>query len=39
MDNDGGNRRVKTTDRAYLAAVNSGDMETAQQMVDEAVKE
>ncbi len=27
------------TDRAYLAAVNSGDMETAQRMVDEAAKE
>lgn len=29
----------RTTDTAYLAAVESGDMDTAQKMVDEAAKE
>lgn len=28
----------KNSDRNYMAAVNSGDMETAQRMVDEAAK-
>ena len=33
------NKNLSTTDRTYLDAVENGDMETAQKMVDEAAKE